>query len=421
MKKILIIAPHFPPSNLAGVHRSRLFAQHLPSFGWEPVMLTIHEKFYEEELDWNLFKLLPNELRIEKVNAYRITKPRMVGDIGLRGFLQLRKRALQLLKNEKFDFVYISIPSFYVSLIGPYLYKRTGVKYGIDYIDPWVHDFPGSDKLFSRHWFSKKLSKWLEPIAVKQAALITGVAESYYGGVIERNPELLSHCIFGAMPYGGEIKDHEYVKELGIQTYLFEKSDKIQLVFAGAVMPKSILIIKYIFSCIKNNLEKFKNIEIHFIGTGKVANDGKGFHIKEMAQNYGLWQSVVFEYPKRIPYLDVLSHLAAAKGIMVIGSTEPHYTPSKIYQAILSDKPVLAFLHEKSNAVNLFQSKQIGQLVAINETMNEQAFEVSFLNRWDAFLLQLKTFDSLKIDKQNFNEFSAWGSTSILVNLLNKI
>ena len=47
IKKILILYPHFPPSNLAGVHRPRLFAQHLPSFGWQPTILTVHEKYYE--------------------------------------------------------------------------------------------------------------------------------------------------------------------------------------------------------------------------------------------------------------------------------------------------------------------------------------------------------------------------------------
>ena len=47
-KKVLIIATHFPPSNLAGIHRSRLFAQHLPSFGWTPIILTVDEKYYEE-------------------------------------------------------------------------------------------------------------------------------------------------------------------------------------------------------------------------------------------------------------------------------------------------------------------------------------------------------------------------------------
>jgi hypothetical protein len=79
MKNILIITPHYPPSNLAAVHRSRLFAQHLPSFGWNPIILTVHEEFYEEKLDWNLFDLIPNDQRIEKVKAFKIiTKPQVI-------------------------------------------------------------------------------------------------------------------------------------------------------------------------------------------------------------------------------------------------------------------------------------------------------------------------------------------------------
>ena len=69
MNRILIISPHYPPSNLAAVHRTRLFAQHLPELGWEPIILTVHKKYYEEELDWELHKLIPTSQRIVKVNA----------------------------------------------------------------------------------------------------------------------------------------------------------------------------------------------------------------------------------------------------------------------------------------------------------------------------------------------------------------
>jgi hypothetical protein len=71
MNKILIIYPHFPPSNLAAVNRSRFFAQQLSSFVWELIILTVHEDFYEEQLDWNLHALLPRNRRIEKVSAYK--------------------------------------------------------------------------------------------------------------------------------------------------------------------------------------------------------------------------------------------------------------------------------------------------------------------------------------------------------------
>ena len=171
MKKILIIYPHFPPSNLVGVHRVRLFAQHLPNLGWKPTIVTVHESFYEEKLDHNLVKLLPANLRIEKVNAFNVGKVRLIGDIGLRGFFQLYKKAKHLIDTENYDCLYISISSFYCALLGRWLHASTGIKYGIDYQDPWVHDFPGSDKLFSRHWFSSKLAK-NNPIFFKKNIVI---------------------------------------------------------------------------------------------------------------------------------------------------------------------------------------------------------------------------------------------------------
>ena len=421
MKRILIIHPHFPPSNLASVHRPRLFAQHLPSFGWEPVILTVHEKYYEEKLDWNLHQLLPKNLRIEKVNAFNLTKPRLIGDIGLRGFFQLRKRALQLLRNEKFDFIYIPIPSFYVSLIGPYLYRKTGVKYGIDYIDPWVHQFPGSDKVFSRHWFSTQLAKWLEPKAVKNAALITGVAESYYKGVLDRNPKLSSTCLTGAMPYGGEANDHKGLKSLSITPYLFKKNSKLKIVYAGAMLPKAYKPLEAILESIQNNLEVFNNIEFHFIGTGKLANDNNSFNIKPFAENYHLWQTVIFEYPFRIPYLDVLVHLNDADGVFILGSTEPHYTPSKSYQAVLSEKPVLAVLHKDSTAVDVLNKSNAGLVLSFNGESDVSSIKTGFMDVFERWLKMKQLFDVKNIDFEMFEKYSAKAVTAQLVELLNKL
>ena len=421
MKKILIIYPHFPPSNLAGVHRARLFAQHLPSFGWEPVILTVHEDYYEEELDWNLHKLLPADLRIEKVKAFSLTKPRLIGDIGLRAFYQLYKKAKELIKNEQIDFVYIPIPSFYSALLGRMLHRSTGIKYGIDYIDPWVHEFPGSNKLFSRHWFTTKLAKMLEPIAVKKASLITGVAEGYFEPVLERNPHLRKQAVAGAMPYGGEQMDHEVLKKLNLKPYLFEKEPgKIVMVYAGAMLPKAYKLLEAVFNTISENREKFKNIEFHFIGTGKTPNDENGFNIKPFAEKYQLWQTIVFEYPKRIPYLDVLVHLDAADGVFILGSTEPHYTPSKSYQGVLSGKPIYAILHEASTAVDVLLESGAGRVLSFKGENDVERIEKEFVRDFDDFLIFLSDFKSTDVDKEVFNSYSARNVTSQLSLLLDQ-
>ena len=420
MNKILIITSHYPPSNLAGVHRARLFAQHLPSFGWEPIILTVDEKFYEEKLDWNLFKLLPTNQRIEKVSAFNITKPRLIGDIGLRSFFQLRKKALKIITDDKIDFVYIPIPSFYLALLGPYLEKKTGVKYGIDYIDPWVHIFPGSDKLFSRHWFTTIIAKLLEPIAVKNTCLITGVADGYYQGVVARNPHLKNSCVFGSMPYGGEIMDHEMVINLNLTPYLFNKKTKTQLVYAGAMLPKAYDLLEIIFSEIAKHKTEFEQIEFHFIGTGKTPNDKNGFNIKPLAQKYGLWETIVYEYPQRIPYLDVLVHLNLADAIFVLGSTESHYSPSKVYQAVLSKKNVYAVLHCKSSAVNIIENSGIGFVLSFDLESGIEKVRDNFAATFLDFI-QLNSEKKYPDNNDQFNNYSAEAVTENLTLLLDNI
>lgn len=423
MRKVLIIYPHFPPSNLAGVHRPRLFAQHLPTFEWEPVILTVDEKYYEEKLDWNLVKLLPQDLRIEKVTARKIGKYRLIGDIGLRAFFTLYKKAKQLIKQEKFDLVYIPIPSFYVALLGRWLHSTTGVKYGIDYIDPWVHHFPGSNKVFSRHWLSTKLSSLLEPIAVKNVSLITGVAEGYYKPVLERNPHLIKKgVIHGAMPYGGEIKDHEILKKLQLSPYLFnQNNEKVKLVYAGAMLPKSFTLLEVIFQSIQMNLIQFENTEFHFIGTGKTPNDPQGFNIKAIATKYGLWEKVVYEYPARIPYLDVLVHLDAADGVFILGSTEPHYTPSKTYQGVLSKKPLMAILHSNSTAVQVIRTANAGMVLDFDGETDVQKVGLAFSDFFGQFLKYLNDFNPEQVEMNVFNTFSAEAVTKNLADLMNQV
>lgn len=399
------------------MHRSRLFAQHLPAFGWEPVILTVDEKFYEEKLDENLVALLPKNLRIEKSKAFGVTKPRLVGDIGLRGFLQLYRRAKQIINEEKIDFLYIPIPSFYVALLGRWLHANTGVKYGIDYIDPWVHAFP--DRNSMRHKLSESIANFLEPIAVKKASVITGVAEGYYKGVQERNPHLLQQCTFGAMPYGGEKADHEKVKSLDVKPYLFAPNDKTQLVYAGAMLPKAYEPLEQIFAAMQAENALFNKLEIHFIGTGKTPDDPQGYNIKPLAEKYGLWNIIVFEHPRRIPYMDVLVHLDAADGVFILGSTEPHYTPSKVYQGVLSAKPIMAVLHKESSALQVLNKTNAGVTYALDPA-HLSDLQKEFPQLFRQYIAFMNGFVPEQVKQNELEEYSAYAVTKKLAALLDK-
>ena len=105
-------------------------------------------------------------------------------------------------------------------------------------------------------------------------------------------------------------------------------------------------------------LQPLQPLQLHFIGTLGT--------IKPIAEKYGLYQTMVFEHPDRIPYLDVLKNLDAADGVFILGSTEPHYTPSKVYQGVLSQKPILAVLHQESTAVKVLSESNAGQIVLMD-------------------------------------------------------
>src|SRR3990172_2278552 len=47
MKKVLFITYHFPPDAAVGAVRPVELAKEMPNFGWEPIVLSVNERYYE--------------------------------------------------------------------------------------------------------------------------------------------------------------------------------------------------------------------------------------------------------------------------------------------------------------------------------------------------------------------------------------
>lgn len=60
MNRVLIITYYWPPSGGAGVQRWLKFAGYLPSYGWEPVILTVDPQYASyPQRDESLLKKVP--------------------------------------------------------------------------------------------------------------------------------------------------------------------------------------------------------------------------------------------------------------------------------------------------------------------------------------------------------------------------
>ena len=60
-----------------------------------------------------------------------------------------------------------------------------------------------------------------------------------------------------------------------------------------------------------------------------------------------------------------------------MGSTEPHYSPSKVFQSVMSRRPVFALLHRDSSAVSVLRAARAGQLVTLAESALPDAAALS--------------------------------------------
>ncbi len=370
MKRVVLVAPYFPPSNLAAVHRHRLLAKYLPQFGWKVEVISVSPRYYEEPLDQEIEQLLPPNLNIVRTRALPTKPLRIVGDISIRSLWWQYRALCHAIRRNRVDLVFLSIPPNFTAILGPLIWRKFNVPYVLDYQDPWVRQWPGSEVSLSKAWTSYHLSRLMEPHVLRHAHLIMGVAPEYYSPVFDRYPWLAERPRL-AVPIGADDADFEFLNARPRPPTLWDANDgACHLVYAGAVLPYAVATMRLLFNSLKDFYEQSPSstraIHIHFIGTGTSKTDVGTTLIANLAISTKV-EAFIHEHPERLPYLDVLNHLRHADAILVVGSTEPHYTPSKIFQALQSGRPVFALLHEESTAVTLLRSVGSEPLITFNE------------------------------------------------------
>lgn len=371
MKTVLIIAPQFVPSSYPPAQRVRLFTNHLASFGWKPVVLTVRPEFLEETPDPEFAKLVRPDLEIVRTRALhtRLTRCFGLGDLGIRALYFQIKEAKKICRERKIDAVLIPGPPWYSFLAGPALRKHFGVPYVLDYIDPWVVPTGKRANVFTKAFWYRRLALWLEPAAVRGAARIVAVSEGTNHLLKTRYP-FLNDAVFAAIPYGGEAADLEAAKKNPSPNRIFTPGDGLfHWVYVGAMLPKAYGTLGAILDAVKRlqieQPELFQRMRFHFVGTTYAPNASRGL-VTPLADARGL-SGVVTEHPSRVPYAEANTLLTQADAVLAFGSDEPHYTASKIFPALVCGRPLLAVYHEKSSVLDILRKAGTGLAVSFSE------------------------------------------------------
>jgi glycosyltransferase involved in cell wall biosynthesis len=364
MRRLLMISPHFPPDSSAGTHRVRLLAPHLPAHGWTATVLTVAPQDYEGRMDPELAGLVPGSLEVVRSRALpaRLTRRLGVGDLGLRALPGLRRAAWQLQEAHPFDAVFITIYPTYPAVLGPMIRHRFRVPFILDYQDPWVgawgKEVGGGDggAVDPKSRSTRALAERLEPRVLRAASGVTAVSARTYEDAFERTG--ITPCEVAEIPIGWDPADVEALERRGAHPQLIPADGRVNICYTGTVLPLGIATLRAVLAGARALIERdpqlSDRIRFHFFGTSNQTIGGDQRVIPH-ARDLGV-EHLVHEQPARLDYLDALDVLRQADALLLLGSSERHYTPSKIFPALLANRPLLAVYRRESTAVDMLSA-----------------------------------------------------------------
>ena len=342
------------------MQRVRMSLPYFNNYGWEAEVVTVDPGYVDIVKDDLLLQSVPTSVKIHRVKAFnkKWTSKMGLGSIALRSLWFYKLKVDQLLKNQKFDLIYFSTTQFPVCILGAHWKKRFNIPYVIDMQDPWHSEYY-KDKPKAqqppKYWFSYRLNKYLEPIAMKQIGGLISVSENYIQDLKNRYPSIknipATTITFGAFTPDMEIAANNKNVFANLLNPVFKNI--VYIGRGGMDMHKAIIPL---FEALRKGLEDqpelFSNIKLNFIGTSYAAT-GKGMPtILPLAKKYNVDTNVV-EITDRISYYHTLLTLQQADALFIPGSDDPKYSASKIYPYLLLKKPVLAIFNPDSPAINV--------------------------------------------------------------------
>lgn len=382
MKRVLIISPHFPPVNAPDCQRVRLSLPYYRRFGWDPVVLAVQPQHRADWQDQSLLASLPPDVPVYYCDALPSRLTRFIGiqNLGLRCLPFLNRAAHELLRDGRFDLVFFSTTQYLVTPLGRLWRRRFGTPYVIDLQDPWRSDYyeqPGAPQPPGgwKYQFAR-LTAWLfEEKTFEQAAAFMSVSHHYYRDLAARYPWFGSRQR-RVIPFGGPQADFEFLQGHPARSLQLRPEGCFHWVAAGSLGPGFSHALRVLFAGLRRLRERdpaaAARLRFHFIGTSYAPAGQATGTARPIAEAYGVGD-LVEERPQRIGYLDSLRLMTAADGLLLLGSDDLAYSPSKIYPNYMAARPMLALAHHGSLLVELLRQLRCATLIELLEPGREMS------------------------------------------------
>lgn len=366
MRKVLLIAFHFPPVRTSsGIQRTLSMARYLSENGWQPIVLSISPKAYKITDDGQL-KDIPDGVKV--IRSFGLDAAR---HISIKGrypkILALPDRwaswfpagfvtGMNLIRKEKPDLIWSTYPIATAHLIGLAIARISGL--------PWVADF--RDSMTEAHYPSdstrRKVFRWLEKKVVGRAKRIIFTTPSTKKIYEDRYPESEEN-LFKVIPNGFDEEIFQSAEERA-ESAISDKSDTpIRLLHSGVLYPSERDPTQFFDAVAQlkaNNSIDSAKLNIILRATGHDAL------YQPMLKERGIEDIVLLEPP--VGYEEALSEMMDVDGLLLFQAANcNHQIPAKVYEYFRSGKPIVALTDAVGDTAAIIREAGVSSIFALDD------------------------------------------------------
>lgn len=338
MRRVLMIAFQFPPfAGSSAIQRTLRFVQHLPRYGWQPMVLSAWPPAYESTSQ-DLMASVPPGVVVERAFALDAARHLAVGgrypafiarpdrwrSWRLGGALAGRR----LIAPERPDVLWSTYPIATAHALGATLQRVSGLPWVADFRDPMAQDGYPADPVT---WRSYEGIERTAVDAARFSVFTTPGAAALYRA---RYPSLAERMQVIENGY-----DEESFAAVEGQARAPLVPGKLTLLHSGAVYPEERDPSRFIEALAllkKAGTATADSLRVRFRASGHDAL------LRQLSAQHGVEDLV--ELLPAIPYTQALDEMLRADALLVLQAANCNQQiPAKLYEYLRAGRPVLGF------------------------------------------------------------------------------
>ena len=360
MKRVLMIAYHFPPlAGSSGIQRTLRFARYLPEFGWHPIVLTAHPRAYLHVSDDQLV-VIPPGVEVIRAPAWDTSRhfavagryPAMLArpDRWISWWLGAVWKGMSAIRRLQPAAIWSTYPIATAHLIGATLARRSGLPWIADFRDPMAQPgYPPDPAIW------KSFEK-IEREAATHACCATFTTPSAVKVYRERYPKNADGMI---------LLENGYDEETFTEATLVEPLNpgRLTLLHSGIVYPSErdpTQLFEALSYLKETHPDLFARVVIRF------RSPVHDVMLKDFAQHYNVVEAIEIKPP--VSYLDALHEMLCADGLLILQAANCNaQIPAKLYEYLRAGQPVLALTDPVGDTAHVVRRAGIEAIAPLDD------------------------------------------------------